>query len=96
MKEGDIHVQEISYHRNGIGGEGFYAVRFLWCVDRGPENFIATVFDGQGQCAVLSLDRVEEHGVAFGRNSWRGDHVEGRLRKAIDESATNRCGPFSI
>ena len=95
MRAGDIQVQEVSYRRNGIAGEGFYAVRFLWCLGRGPESFIATVFDGPGRCAVLSLDRMEEDGVAFGRNSWRGDEVEGKLREAIDRGATNRRGPFS-
>jgi hypothetical protein len=82
-----IEVQEISYHRNGIAGEGFYAVRFRWETDRGMENFIGTVFDGRGQCAVLSLDRIAANGVAFGVNSWRGDTVEAALRVAIEGKA---------
>lgn len=78
-----IEVQEIAYHRNGVSGEGFHAVRFRWETDRGVENFVGTVFDGSGRCAVLSLDRIAESGVSFGANSWRGDCVEPELRRAI-------------
>lgn len=88
LRDGEIEVQEVAYHRNGMCGEGFYAVRFLWGVDGGTERFVGMVFDGEGQCAVISLDRIEEHGVAFGENSWRGDKVEKRLRKAIEERTT--------
>lgn len=82
-----IEVQEVAYHRNGIAGEGFHAVRFRWETDRGIENFVGTVFDGSGRCAVLSLDRIAESGVAFGDNSWRGDVVEPELRRAIKNYA---------
>lgn len=78
-----IKVQEVAYHRNGISGEGFHAVRFQWNAGEGVENFVATVFDGSGRCAVLSLDRIAGDGVAFGTNSWRGDAVEPELRLAI-------------
>lgn len=91
-----IEVQEVSWHRNGISGEGFYAVLFRWETERGMENFIGTVFDGSGQCAVLSLDRIGKEGVAFGLNSWRGDDAEPVLRKAIKDWDTNRMGPFSL
>ena len=78
-----IEIQEIAYHRNGIAGEGFHAVRFRWDTGDGVENFVGTVFDGSGQCAVLSLDRIAQAGVAFGLTSWRGDAVEPELRRAI-------------
>ncbi len=78
-----IEIQEVAYHRNGISGEGFHAVRFRWDTGDGVENFVGTVFDGSGQCAVLSLDRIAQGGVAFGFNSWRGDEVEPELRRAI-------------
>jgi len=78
-----IKVQEVAYHRNGICGEGFHAVRFRWDTGDGVENFVGTVFDGSGQCAVLSLDRIAQTGVTFGFNSWRGDDFEPELRRAI-------------
>ncbi len=27
---GDIEIQEASFHRNGVCGKGFYAIRFRW------------------------------------------------------------------
>lgn len=97
LGEGEIEVLQVDWHRNGIGGEGFYAVLFRWRTNKGVENFLGTLFDRAGQCAVVSLDRIGEHGVSFGFNSWRGDVVEDRLRKAIrDWPWTGRCGPFSL
>jgi hypothetical protein len=79
-----IKIIEKAYHRNGIAGEGFWAVRFRHTAEDGnPETFVATLFDGEGQCAVLSVDRLAVDGVAFGRNSWRGDVFESELRRAI-------------
>jgi len=83
LKLDEIDVQEIAYHRNGVAGYPFYAVRFRWSVDGKAENFLGTLFDGDGQCSVISLDRIAQHGVAFGPNSWRGDVVERRLRAAV-------------
>ena len=98
----DLKIQEISYHRNGICGEGFYAVRFLWTPEDEPqeESFLAILFDGPGQCAVIGLDRIETVGVAFALgNSWRGDRFEEDLRRAIEtERHTGgvRVGPFCL
>lgn len=80
-----IKVQEISRHRNGVSGAPFWAVRFRWETDRGTENFLATVFDEPAHTAVISLDRIEQHGVAFGENSWRGDVLNSALWAAIRE-----------
>ncbi len=97
-----ITIQEASFHRNGVSGLGFYAVRFQWTPDDAdkPENFIATLFDEAGACAVISLDRIKSHGIGFGRgNSWRGDHFEDELRRQIKQGAVTsglRIGPFAI
>lgn len=81
-----IDVQEISFHRNGICGESFFAVRFKHRAN-GPrkpaENFLATVFAKRGHVSVISLDRIADTGVAFGCNSWRGDQFEDLLREEI-------------
>ncbi len=98
----DIDIQEIAYHRNGISGLGFYAIRFRWQPDdaEGKENFLATLFDESGACAVIGLDRIDSQGVKFaGGNSWRGDHFEGELRKAIENGELSggvRVGPFCV
>jgi hypothetical protein len=85
----DIKIIEKAYHRNGIAGEGFWAVRFQHTPDdtrnAKPETFVATLFDGAGRCAVLSVDRLAAVGVKFGVNSWRGDVFEDDLRRAINE-----------
>jgi hypothetical protein len=97
----DVEIQEISFHRNGIAGEGFYAIRFRWAEDGGEkENFLATLFDAEGYCAVIGLDRIGTHGVGFTYgNSWRGDYFEDALRQAVEEHGlTNgvRIGPFAL
>lgn len=110
-------IEEVAFHRNGIAGEGFYAVRFtadiepvsrqesnIWGM---PESsgqrdarFLAILFDGPGQCAVVCLDLMESCGVKFaGGNSWRGDQYEPELRKAIETQQTSggvRVGPFCV
>lgn len=97
-----ISIQEVAYHRNGICGAGFYAVRFQFQPDDAdaPENFLGILFDGRGECAVLSLDRIATQGIAFAQgNSWRGDHFESDLRRAIETEPTSggvRVGPFCI
>ncbi len=91
-------VQEVAFHRNGVGGNGFYAVLFTsdieavtdtrWGNPLSPgkpgARFLATVFDEPGSCAVICLDLIESVGVKFaGGNSWRGDQYEPELREAI-------------
>ena len=81
-------IQEVSRHRNGVGGAPFYAVRFTSDEVQGhPDaNFLATVFDDSGVCAVICLDLIPTVGVKFAHgNSWRGDRFEGELRQAIRE-----------
>lgn len=96
----DITVIEVASHRNGVCGEPFHVIRFLWSPSRirqdvdpapsrddaEPENFLAIVHDQPGFCSVIGLDRIEDMGVRFaGGNSWRGDHFESFLRNAIEE-----------
>ena len=81
-----LEIQEASFHRNGVSGLGFYTVLFKWRPKdaEAPENFLATLFDNPGACAVISLDRIETQGIGFAcGNSWRGDYFEEELRKQI-------------
>jgi hypothetical protein len=84
--EPKLKIQEIQFHRNGVSGSGFHAVRFD--VVSGPDgergSFLATVFEGPGDIAVINLDRIAEYGVGLG-NKWRGDYYESTIRAAIKQ-----------
>jgi hypothetical protein len=95
---GKITIQEYAFHRNGVFGEPFWAVRFQWNPGdgKGKEDFLASLFYEKGYCSILSVDRLESHGVAFGRgNSWRGDEFEPRLRKLIEKAEKAKGREFS-
>lgn len=82
-----VDVQEVAYHRNGVGGEGFHVVRFTAREDDQVHHMVGIVFDGVGQCAVLDVHQTAAGNIAFGQgNSWRGDVYEAALRRAIEES----------
>lgn len=83
MSRGErINVKQVSYHRNGVSGEGFFAVLF----ERGGGHLmVASVFDAPGAVAVYQVDFLSTVGVLFGDNSWRGDVFEPQLREAIAE-----------
>ena len=86
-----LKIQEIAHHRNGVGGDDFYAVRFR----DGKNNMLATVFASIGQCAVICLDLIPQVGVTFGFNSWRGDTFEDTLRAAIAAWEDARTAAFT-
>lgn len=91
-----IKIEQVEYHRNGVGGEGFYAITFE---DEENGRMVATVFpeyqfgpDGEelpvkgcGRTAVYSIPGLVESGVEFGVNSWRGDVYETALIDAIND-----------
>ena len=73
----------IAQHRNGICGAPFDVALFK---DAGPEGSrkVAILFPGEGRCAVLDVAKLAAGDIAFGSNSWRGDHYELHLRKAVN------------
>lgn len=77
-----LSILNVDYHRNGVCGIPFHAVVFR---DAGPEGSVklGVVFDSQHHTAVLDISKLAECDVAFGSNSWRGDHYEPALRKVI-------------
>lgn len=90
-----LKIKEVAYHRNGICGEPFNAVHFM----DGNREMLGIVFDESAYCAVVQLNQPQGFTVQFGINSWRGDHYEDELRKAIkthQSSGSNRLGPFAI
>ncbi len=79
-----IEVHEVAYHRNGIAGEGFHAVRFT---DReSGEPLVGIVFDAPMATAVLNVFKLFQGNITFGENSYRGDVYDAQLRAAIARS----------
>jgi hypothetical protein len=76
-----LKILATAQHRNGISGAPFDVV--LFTVSREPGVKVAVLFDAPYHCAVLDVDKLHAGDVAFGSNSWRGDHYEPYLRQAI-------------
>lgn len=94
----DYKVTEVNYHRNGIGGEGFYVCRL-----HDPEHgeMIAIAFSSSVEdetearaagswinpcIAVFSEEKLPD--VRFFHNSWRGDHYWPSVYDAIVRSGS--------
>jgi len=77
-----LKIINFDTHRNGICGAPFAVVLFDDCGTEGSRK-IAILFDEPHHCAVLDVDKLARGDIAFGSNSWRGDHFEQSLRKAI-------------
>lgn len=83
-----IAVVSVNYQRNGIAGEGFFAVRFDWKDERGAiRQMIATVFPEYNDDGVTIVGS-EYYGVVDINEPtacWRGDNFIGSLLDAIIE-----------
>ena len=79
-----LKIIDTAHHRNGICGAPFDVAIFD---DHGPEasRKVAILFEEPHHCAVLDVDKLAASDIAFGSNSWRGDHYETHLRKKIVE-----------
>lgn len=73
-----MKVLEIQYHRNGVSGNGFHAVRFEF----EGKNMLAMVFPEPGNVGVLCIDDLPTAGIGRG-NRYRGDAFEPELRSEI-------------
>lgn len=81
-----MEVLEIAYHRNGVSGEGFWVARIRhegtikiaivpdWAVRTNHPAQVSP--DGCYPCYVIDPAKAagEDGTIAFGPNSWRGDH----------------------
>lgn len=98
-----LNILRMDYHRNGGGGVGFHVVIFDWddTESRLFRRMVATVFELEtkeeqavghnGRVSVFDLDQLHAGNVTFARgNSWRGDHFEESLRKAIKANGGER------
>ena len=93
-----LTLVSVSWHRNGIGGEGFYAVLFD---EAQCGRMVASLFDKAGYCAVYQISQLNDGNIAFAQgNSWRGDEFEARLRPLVvaweKKHGSNRLGPFAL
>jgi len=70
-------IQSCRYHRNGVAGAGFYALRLTWKADRRTYSGSAIVFDEIGHVAVVADD-----GTGF-----RCEDFEDELRTFVDSAA---------
>ena len=93
-----LKIHSATWHRNGVGGAGFYAI--LFCDQSERREMVASLFDAPDYCAVYDVGLLAKGSVEFGENSWRGDHYEAALRPLLkaylSDKGTNRIGPFSL
>lgn len=95
-----ISIKEFSFHRNGICGEGFYIFKF-YCKDT-KQDMISVYFpydkDENPTVAVFNQKLLGDGVIAFGQNSWRGDHYCDQFEIFINwfEDFHERSGLFVI
>jgi len=89
-----MEIIQLSYHRNGICGDGFYTgiiktedgerKVFTHFPDHSEEGEI--INGNNVRTAILDLDILKEkEETRFGENSWRGDHYHDFIVDAINE-----------
>ena len=94
----NLKIIDASFHRNGIGGVGFYAIIFD---DKDEGRMVASLFDDPGYTAIYNIKMLGDNNIAFAqRNSWRGDKYEEALRPLLkawlEKEGGNRFGPFGL
>lgn len=84
---------KVDHHRNGVSGWPFWVVTFNWNDDGKTRRMVATVPDvgesntisrSDAVISVLDIDLLAAGDIAFGSNSWRGDHFMDAVWEAID------------
>lgn len=95
MSDLHIQVEKVDWHRNGIGGAGFYVCLFTFVDDGRTRKALGVLFgDGEdvkrdrGYCAVFDRDLLAKDIIGMFEspgNAWRGDEFEGELRRQVKE-----------
>jgi len=90
MNEPTIKAIDVSFHRNGVSGRPFYNVLFTDDSEPGL-TFLGVIpcsNNNENDCEsyVLCVDKLAEHNIRFGENSYRGDRYEVALHKAITDA----------
>ena len=68
-----------SHHRNGVCGDPFQVSIFQV---PGEGRFVALDF-GDSAFGMLQVDKLTAGDIAFGSNSWRGDHYMDEVRQLV-------------
>ena len=77
-----LRIEHVQHHHNGISGAPFHALIFR---DPNVGRMLGIVFDQPYHVAVFNIDKLFLGDIAFGSNSWRGDHYEPQLRRTIEK-----------
>lgn len=86
-----------AYHRNGVGGRGFYVCTFTETGQDSIGKGVAVLFPkeeddrglptfelrGDVECAVFDRELLGQGNITFGQNSWRGDEYAAVLAHHI-------------
>lgn len=85
-------LTDLAYHRNGVCGLGFYVGIVEEIEDGEKRQMLVVRFPKQADketggivCAAFDIAKLAEQNIAFGDNSWRGDHYHITMDKAIKE-----------
>jgi hypothetical protein len=81
-----LSVHNVAYHRNGIGGEGFYIVLFQDTEHNPDGRMVAIHFphDQDIYTAILDIDQLAAGNIAFAEgNSWHGDYYHPFMTEVI-------------
>lgn len=78
-----LKIIDIAHHRNGVAGEPFDIVLFNDRTNNRGRRMVGILFEAEGHCAVLDVEKLAAGDIAFGSNSWRGDNYQEHLRQAI-------------
>lgn len=100
MSNEEIEILGADYHRNGVGGAGFY----VGLIQEGDSRKLVVAFDDQSECvAVLDIDlaaagNIYMHPVAevpgSGGNAWRGADHYGHLYAEMEKIVDKRRAAF--
>lgn len=85
-----MKVEKLDYHRNGVGGLGFYVGVVAEQQGQERRRMLVVRFPdvdkeaGAIVCAAFDLAKLAEEDITFGSNSWRGDNYDEVMDAAID------------
>lgn len=82
-----LKITQIKFHRNGVSGAPFHAVRFT---DSSEGDMLGIVFEAETHVAVFNLERLATGDIGFQANCWRGDMYEPHLRTALKQLEAER------
>ncbi len=92
MKHNSLKVRKLAYHRNGISGLGFHVAIVDEIEDGKHREMLVVRFPREADketgnivCAAFDLAKLDKRCIAFGQNSFRGDHYHQVMDEAIIE-----------